>query len=104
MLLGVLAGGLPLNPILNGISGRTKELKKRVALEENTALMNVVKNKLSEAFFKENELDEELRAEFFFFCSEDETFEARCASSDLEALKFMKEKYIKYKENLAEKE
>lgn len=30
MLLGLLGGNLPLNPILNGISGRTKELKKEL--------------------------------------------------------------------------
>lgn len=104
MLLGILTGGIPINPILNGISGRTKELKKRVALEANTTLMNTLKNRLSEAFFKENELKEELRADFFYFCAEDETFKTRCANGDLEALKFMKEKYNKYKENLASKE
>ncbi|MEJ6793314.1 MAG: hypothetical protein QNK89_11450 [Lacinutrix sp.] len=97
-------GGLiPLNPILNEISGRTKELKKRVKLEANTKMMNALKNRLSEAFFKENELIEDLRAEFFYFCAEDATFKQRCEISDLEALKFMKEKYIRYKENLAEK-
>jgi len=104
MLVGLLMGGLPLNPILNGLSGRTKKLKKRVALEANTTLMNAIKNRLSEVFFKENKLKEELRADFFYFCAEDETFQARCAYEDLEALKFMKEKYIKYQENRAEKE
>jgi len=97
-------GFIPLNPILNGISGRTKALKNRVKLEANTKMMNALKNRLSEAFFKENELNEDLRTEFFYFCAEDATFKERCETSDLEALKFMKEKYIKYKENLAEKE
>ncbi|WP_299251163.1 hypothetical protein [uncultured Lacinutrix sp.] len=104
MLLGILGGSIPLNPILNGISGRTKELKKRVDIENNTKLMNALKNRLSESFFKENELKEELRAEFFYFCAEDDAFETRCAFSDLEALIFMKEKYVIYKENLALKE
>jgi len=104
MLLGLLGGSVPLNPILNGISGRTKKLKKRVALEANTTLMNALRNRLSEAFFKENELKQELRADFFYFCAEDETFQTRCASSDLQALIFIKEKYVKYKENLASKE
>lgn len=104
MLLGILGGSIPLNPILNGISGRTKELKKRVDIENNTKLMNALKNRLSEVFFKENELKEELRAEFFYFCAEDDAFENRCASNDLEALIFLKEKYVVYKENLALKE
>ncbi|WP_157811596.1 carboxypeptidase-like regulatory domain-containing protein [Lacinutrix sp. Bg11-31] len=104
MLLGILGGSVPLNPILNAISGRTKELKKRVKLEANTKMMNALKNRLSEAFFKENELKEDFKSDFFYFCAEDETFKTRCASSDLEALKFMKEKYLIYKENLALKE
>lgn len=102
--LGGVGGSIGLAPIINAISGRTKKLKKIIALDENTKMMNALKNRLSEAFFKENELKKELRADFFYFCAEDETFETRCASSDLEALKFMKEKYIKYKENLALKE
>jgi len=104
MLLGLLTGGIPLNPIINGISGRTKELKKRVALEANTKLMITLKNNLGEAFFKENPLDEKLHTDFFYFCSEDPDFTKRCRNGGLEALKFMKEKYIKYKENLTEKE
>jgi hypothetical protein len=97
-------GFLPLNPILNGISGRTKALKKRVALEANAKMMTALKNRLSEAFFYENELKKELRADFFYFCAEDKTFKSRCELNDLEALKFMKEKYIIYMRNLAEKE
>lgn len=102
--LGGIGGSVSVIAIINAISGRTKELKKRVALEENTKIMNALKNRLSEAFFKENELKEDLRADFFYFCAEDKTFKSRCAFNDLEALKFLKEKYIKYKENLAEKE
>lgn len=66
--------------------------------------MNALKNRLSEAFFKENELKKDKRDDFFYFCAEDKAFEARCIVSDLEALKFIKEKFIKYKENLLEKE
>lgn len=102
--LGGVGGSIGLNPIINAISGRTKKLKKIVALDENTKMMNALKNRLSEAFFKENELKEELRTDFFYFCAEDKTFKERCGTNDLEALKFMKEKYIKYKENLNSKE
>ncbi|GLB50898.1 hypothetical protein [Neptunitalea lumnitzerae] len=34
-LVGIVAGGMPLDPILNAISGRTKKLKKRVELERD---------------------------------------------------------------------
>lgn len=67
MLLGLLGGGVPLNPILNGISGRTKELKERVRLEANAELTQKIRARLSENFFSTNELDESLRTEFFYF-------------------------------------
>lgn len=97
-------GFIPLNPILNAISGRTKMLKKRIALEANTALMYSLKSRLSEDFFSNNPLEEDKRMDFFYFCTEDKDFEKHCSKSDLEALAFMKKKYIKYKENLASKE
>lgn len=104
MLLGLLMGSVPLNPILNGISGRTKELKKRVELETNEVLMYALKGRLSETFFNSNPLKEELRMDFFYFCSEDENFTKRCQNSDLEALVFMKEKYETYKKNIESKD
>lgn len=104
MLLGLLTGGLPLNPILNGLSGRTKALKQRVALEANETLMYAIKGRLSETFFKGNPLKEELIMDFFYFCAEDENFISRCGNSDLEALIFMNEKYLAYKENIKSKE
>ena len=97
-------GILALNPIINAITGRTKRLKKHIALEENTMLMNRVKDKLSEVFFKANPLDEAYRTEFFYFCAEDKNFKARCSTNDFETLLFLKEKYIEYKKNRGAKE
>ncbi|GLB52105.1 hypothetical protein NBRC110019_11440 [Neptunitalea chrysea] len=34
-LLGLLVGGMPLDPVINAISGRTKKLKKMVALDKD---------------------------------------------------------------------
>lgn len=103
VLIGALTGSIPINPILNAISGRTKMLKKRVALEANTSLMNSLKSRVSESFFNDHPLDKDKRMDFFYFCAEDKDFKERCRS-DLEALQFMAEKYIKYKENLTSKE
>lgn len=101
MLLGLLGGGLPLNPILNGISGRTKMLKKRVALENKQGLLRKIKSDLSEGFFEFYKLEEDLRADFFYFCQEDSNFEKRCkGKSDLEIFQFLKEKLLQYKKNL----
>lgn len=104
MLLGLLAGSMPFDPLLNAISGRTKALKKRVALEANTVLMYAIKGRLSETFFKNNPLKEELRMDFFYFCAEDENFTKRCQNNDLETLDFMKEKYEIYQKNIISKD
>jgi hypothetical protein len=104
MLLGLLGGSLELNPIINAITGRTKELKKRVALEANTKLMMRLKSNLGDVFFKEHPLEEDQKMDFFFFCSEDKNFMQRCSSSEMEAFIFLKEKYQQYQINLKEKD
>lgn len=105
MLMGLLTGGLPLNPILNGISGRTKKLKQRVTLENNENLLRTIKSKFSESFFSANFLAQDLRADFFYFCQEDPNFRDRCkGKSDLEVIQFLKEKLQQYKINMESKE
>lgn len=101
MLLGLLGGGLPLNPILNGISGRTKELKNRVRIEANDDLLQKIKVRLSESFFSIHKLDESKHADFFYSCADDANFANRCKNkSDIEIFEFLKEKLIAYKANL----
>src|SRR5690606_22967802 len=74
MLLGILLGSGSLDPIINGISGRTKMLKNRVKHEEREALMQSIKSRLGKDFFAFNPLDENLKMEFFYFCADDENF------------------------------
>ena len=102
--LGGAGGSVSLIALMNAITGRSKMLKKRVALESNTSLMNGLKSRVSDAFFNDYPLEEDKRMDFFYFCAEDKDFTKRCSNSDLEALQFMAEKYIKYKENLTLKE
>ena len=98
-----LGFGLNLNKILNKISGRTKKLKERVRLESNDVLLNKIIANLSENFFIAYPLDESLRTDFFYFCSDDKNFEKRCkARSDIEVFEFLAEKVIEYKNNLNE--
>jgi hypothetical protein len=102
MLLGLLGGGLPLDPIMNGISGRTKMLKNRVEIERKADLLHKIRTNLSEDFFSIYKLDEILRADFFYFCEEDPNFQLRCKNkSDMEVLEFLKEKMMQYKQNLS---
>lgn len=95
--------GINLNKILNRVTGRTKMLKQRVKLETEEKLMYGIKARLSEDFFSENPLDKKLHIAFFYFCSEDKYFSKRCLDkSDIEVFKFLKEKYLDYKNNLNE--
>ena len=101
MLLGLLGGGVPLNPILNGISGRTKMLKRRVEIETKETLMLTVKARLAKDFFVSNPLDEDLRMDFFYFCADDEHFIKYCKNqTDFKILVFLRHKYRQYMENL----
>ncbi len=101
MLLGVLTGGIPLNPILNGISGRTKELKRRVELEARDELMFTISAKFSEILFAENPLEQNLRYEYFYFCTEDPEFTTKCSGvNDLVTMAFLQSKLKQYRDNL----
>lgn len=104
MLLGLLGGSLPINPILNGLSGRTKMLKKRVALEKNTDKIQRLKTKLGTNFFENYPLDKMKRMDFFYFCADDKNFDIRTSGNDFESYNFMIQKYKEYKRNQELKE
>ena len=96
-----LGVGVNLNKILNRVSGRTKMLEQRVAMERQTTLISRIKDRLSADFFSQFPLEQKHRTEFFFFCSEDEEFEPRCqGKSDIEIFEYLKEKYEAYLKNL----
>jgi len=100
-----LGVGLNLNKILNKVSGRTKKLKERVKKENNDVLLETIKANLTEDFFITYPLDESLRTDFFYFCSDDENFEKRCKDkSDIEVFEFLAEKMAAYKANLKSKD
>lgn len=95
-------GFIPLNPILNAISGRTKMLKEQIRFEEKENLLHKIKTTLSKDFFIVYELDESLKTDFFYFCQEDPNFNLRCKNkSDIEIFEFLKEKWIEYKQNMS---
>lgn len=97
-LLNLLGGSLPLNPILNAISGRTKELKERVRFENQDNCINSIKSKLQDMLFIDNALDEKHKAEFFYFCADDPQFDTTCAlNDDIKMFEFLKEKLISFK-------
>ncbi|RAJ14616.1 carboxypeptidase-like regulatory domain-containing protein [Olleya aquimaris] len=104
VLLGMLSGNIPLNPIMNAISGRTKKLKEIVKLENDDALLTRLKNDLAADFFASNPLDVKYHAEFFYFVQEDKDFRGVCSKSNLDALAFFKKKLDQYNKNLQEQD
>lgn len=100
MLVGILLGSGSLDPIINGLSGRTKMLKSRVNIEEREDLMQRIKGRLGKDFFAFNPLDESLKKEFFYFCADDENFIEKCKNqTDFEILKFLGIKYTQFVKN-----
>ncbi|WP_396601847.1 hypothetical protein [Algibacter sp. R77976] len=100
MLLGIVLGGASLDPIINGLSGRTKMLKERVKLEEKESLMQSIKGRLSKDFFISNPLDETLKMDFFYFCADDINFIRSCKNhTDFKILIFLRMKYRQYMVN-----
>ena len=46
-----------------------------------------------------HELEEDLRIEFYYFCSDDPDFQDRCINrSDVEVLEYLNEKLIEFKD------
>ena len=96
--------GLSLNPIINAITGRTKMLKNRVKLEAQEDCLARVKSIFTELLFKDIELAETYRVEFFYFASEDEEFTGLCRlNNDIATYEFLKQKLVVYKGNLQSK-
>ena len=99
--LGGMGGSVSLNPIINALTGRTKMLKARVEIEEKEELLHSVKTRLSKDFLMSNPLDDDLVADFFYFCADDENFIKYCKNqSDFKILIFLRMKYKEYLKNL----
>ncbi|MEB8330585.1 carboxypeptidase-like regulatory domain-containing protein [Flavobacteriaceae bacterium KMM 6897] len=94
-------GIVPLNPILNGISGRTKMLKKRLEIEEKYARTDRVR-----AFFLDSLYVQNLKIpitkidDFMYFCEADIAFSSLVDTHDrLKIWSFFRKKSIVYREN-----
>lgn len=74
-LLGLLGGHLEVDPILNAISGRTKMLKKEVAVEKKEFLMEKLLNLFEDKYYIETlKIPKELIMGFQYYCIEDPYF------------------------------
>ncbi len=104
--LGVLGGAMPLDPIINAITGKTKMLKEALKTERKEKLMEVTGNlfKSEKEIAGEFNIPEEYVKGFLFHIVEDTTFANAVKSKNQTQAKFLMaqlaEKYLKLiKEN-----
>jgi hypothetical protein len=94
-------GIVPLNPILNGISGRTRYLKNLLATERTYARTERVRE-----FYADSVFVSELRIplfkidDFMYYCEVDSLFDAEVATGDrLRIWEYLKRKSLAYRKN-----
>ena len=101
-----ISWGIPPKPnlwkILNKITGRTNELKGHVEIEREKNTIKHIKDIVGPKFFKNYNLDDHLKSEFYHFCSDDADFQSRChEKSDIEIAEFLEEKLTEFKLNIS---
>ena len=94
-------GLIPLNPIINGISGRTKYLKKLVEIEKKYARTERVRE-----FYLDSLITADLRIpkerieDFMYFCEVDPSFQSIVDTKDrLKIWELMRKKSLVYRKN-----
>ena len=91
-------GILPLNPLINWITGRTKKLKEQVAREKRFQAMDEAKAKYTAMLFETESFDASQQTEFFHFASYDPDFVVFSKTkTEIEMLQFLKEKLKAFK-------
>lgn len=69
--------GINVNKLLNRISGRTKQMKNRVALDASyTSIKKVEEKYMDSVFVSQLKIPEDRLFDFFHYCQMNETFEA----------------------------
>lgn len=98
----VTGGGIvPLNPVLNGISGRTKYLKKVLATERKYARTNRVREFYPDSLYiRVLKIPLEYIPDFMYFCEVDAEFNGIVDTRDkLKIWEFLERKSIAYRDN-----
>ncbi len=84
--------------LLNTVSGRTKKLKEIVALDNEEKCISRLRREFEAVLFETDSLAQNLKNEYFYFCQEDDGFEALCQEqNDLKSIEFLKQKLKAYK-------
>ena len=92
-------GGLvPIGLIVNAITGRTKRLKEHIKLEKADDCLDKMKSDFSQDLFSNNNLEEDHKVEFFYYCQDDSKFKDHCKLNNaLKTFEFLEAKLTVYK-------
>ncbi|MFS4494790.1 carboxypeptidase-like regulatory domain-containing protein [Maribacter sp. 2308TA10-17] len=95
------SGLIPLNPILNGISGRTKMLKKRIARNKLYSRTERVKEFYPDSLFRTDlKIPETKIDDLLYFCEVDQEFQKVVDTHDrLKIWEFIRKKSLVYRKN-----
>jgi hypothetical protein len=103
MLLAMVGGSMPLDPLINKINGRTKRLKKEVVIEKQEFNMRLVSVLFSEDFFiKKFNIPREYVEGFKYYIVEDRSVVSALTEKNKPMLEFLISAIaIKYNEIIA---
>ncbi|OUS03416.1 hypothetical protein A9Q86_00445 [Flavobacteriales bacterium 33_180_T64] len=97
------SGLLPLNPVLNWISGRTNRLKAQIKREELDIAISEAMSKFSQMLFETEVLEVSKQKEFFYFSSDDPKFlHLSKIGDDMKLFQFLQEKLEAFKSQIEE--
>ena len=90
---------IPINPILNAISGRTKKLKRNVEIEKFESKLKTTKEQFDTLLYVEAfKIPKEKIDDFIYYCAEDTLFNSVHGTGDkLKMLTFLKKKSEAYR-------
>ncbi len=88
-LLGILGGSLPVDPILNAISGRTSMLKKELEVEKKERSLVVLSSLFENSYFSETlKIPADYIKGFQYYCIEDKAFAKALATKNKTKIEF----------------
>ncbi len=92
---------VPIAPIINAITGRTKMLKERVARDKKYLLSQEVQRTYADSTYLVSlKIPKDKLDDFMYFCEVDTTFEATVKSKDqLKIWEFLRKKSVVYRAN-----
>lgn len=98
-LPGFFIGAVPLETVINKITGKTKELKQEVATEKQLIQTEYLTNKYYNLFVNRWKMDEQTVQQYLYFVSLDKDFERQVKNPESRAFQFyLTEQYLLFQE------